>query len=45
MYGFPRLEPNYPIKTKLQVETVALLRTENKEEEDDFEEKKSNLLI
>jgi len=30
MYGFPRLEHNYPVKSKLEVEASALPRTENK---------------
>jgi len=41
MYGYPKLEPNYLVKTELEVEASIL----PSKEKGDVEEKKSNLLI
>jgi len=40
MDDLPRLEPNYPVKIKLQVEAFVVPRKENKEEKDNLEGKK-----
>jgi len=39
MYGFSKLEPFYPVETKLQVKIVALPKKENKEKKGGLEGK------